>query len=85
VIWTDGPRGLEQAAVRAWLTLLGPFRFAEAFERHCDLVRLHPAAAFKVDKRKRNDTFLIDDIGRWSGLVPTPPFQTIIAVCRCRW
>ena len=68
-----------------WCSAFGSFSFAEAYECRHDLVRLHPAAAFKVDKRKRNDTFLIDDISRWRGPVPTPLFQTLIAVCRCRW
>jgi hypothetical protein len=44
------------AAVRAGrCSALGFVPFAEAFERHHDLIGLHPTAAFKVDKRKRND------------------------------
>jgi hypothetical protein len=66
-----------------WRSAFGSFPSAEAFECHHDLVRLHPAATFKVDKRKRNDTFLIDDISRWCGPVPNPLFQSFVAAC-CR-
>jgi hypothetical protein len=38
-----------------WGSAIGILSFAEAFERHHDLVRLHTDAAFKVDKREHND------------------------------
>jgi hypothetical protein len=55
----DGSGGMLSGlvtAVRAGrCPALGFVPFVEAFERHHDLVRLHPTAAFKIDKRERND------------------------------
>jgi hypothetical protein len=33
----------------------GFFSFAEAFERHYDLIRLHPATPFAVNEREGDD------------------------------
>ena len=33
----------------------GYFSFAEAVERHHDLIRLHPATPFEVDEREGDD------------------------------
>ena len=63
--YSDGP-GTARTVPLSALSL----SFAEAFERHHDLIRLHPAAAFEVDKRERDDAFLIDDIGRRRAPVP---------------